>query len=291
MTPSEILAPCPAAQPVAWHLSVGVGIGILGFLGVVVPLVREHIGRREKAIWTALLAILLLLELRSIHLDQIQHDRELAFAACEQLHSFQKLAGTLDSTAAASKAQYESTIGQVNGVLGKTQTIAGIAEQNLENVTGGKSFGFVVPQVAGEAVPIPLLVWNSGDQILSGVNITIANTTHDPNWGNAFFAPIYIGTIGPHGHAPVPGIYAITPRPEPKSGQDNYWIEISAQNGTVEQSLLFRRGTKKNVPWAYSYFITKHEVAKNATKAMSKGTQYMKPLLTRGWSDEVEAPH
>jgi len=291
MFPSEILASCPAVEPVGWHLSVGVGIGILGFLGVVVPLVRERIGRKERAIWTALLAILLFLELRSIRLDQIQHDREQAFASCEQLQSFQKLAATLESTAAASKSQYESTIGQVNGILGKTQTIAGLAERNLQNVTGGKSFGFVVPQVSGGAVPIPLLVWNNGDEVLSGVTITIANTTHDPNWGSAFFAPIYIGTISPHGHAPVPGIYAITPRPEAKSGEDNYWIEVSAQNGTVDQSLWFRRGKKDPGAWAYSYMLTKHERTKKAIKNVPKGAQYMKPLLTRGWSDEVEAPH
>ena len=46
ITAPELLTPCPAIQPVAWHLSVGIGIGILGFLGVVVPLVRENIGRR-----------------------------------------------------------------------------------------------------------------------------------------------------------------------------------------------------------------------------------------------------
>ncbi len=292
MVPSELLAPCPSVQPVAWHISVGVGIGILGFLGVVVPLVREHIGRREKAIWTALMAILLFLELRSIHLDQIQHDREQAFAACKQLQSFQKLASTLDSTAAASKSQYESTIGKVNGVLTKTDAIAGLAEQNLNNVTGGKSFGFVVPQVAGESVPIPLLVWNEGDQVLSGVSITIANTTHDPNWGNAFFAPIYIGNIGPHGHAPVPGIYAITPQPEEKSGQCNYWIEISAQNGSVEESLWFRRSRKQDRPgWAYSYEVTRHQWIKKATKNSPKSSQIMKRILRRGWSDEIDAPH
>ncbi len=112
------LAPCPAVIPVSWHLSVGVGIGILGFLGVVVPLVRDKIGRWEKAVWVAVMALLLCLELRSIRLDQDQHDREQAFAACEQLNQFQKIADTLQSAIAASQAQFQSTMAGINTTLG-----------------------------------------------------------------------------------------------------------------------------------------------------------------------------
>jgi len=118
-----LLAPCPEVQPVAWHLSVGIGIGILGFLGVVVPLIRERISRREKAIWTALMALLLFLELRSIRLDEKQHDREQAFAACEQQRSFQEITDQANRNFDATATGLNSSIKGLGKLLGTTQTI------------------------------------------------------------------------------------------------------------------------------------------------------------------------
>jgi hypothetical protein len=51
-----------------WHPLVGFFIAILGLLGVLVPFLREHIGKREKALWTAVFCLLLLLEFRSMYL-------------------------------------------------------------------------------------------------------------------------------------------------------------------------------------------------------------------------------
>ena len=123
MATPALMAPCQAVQPVAWHLSVGIGIGILGFLGVVVPLVREHMGKKEKAIWTALLAILLILELRSIRLDEIQHDREQAFVACEQQHSFQEITDQANTNFDATAKDLNASITSLGRLLGTTQTI------------------------------------------------------------------------------------------------------------------------------------------------------------------------
>jgi hypothetical protein len=116
MVAPDILAPCPAIQPVAWHLSVGDGIGILGFLGVVAPLIREHMGRREKAIWTAVMAVLLYGELRSIRLDQIQHDREQAFADCQQLRSFKQIENGIEASIKNSQQQFQETISGLGGL-------------------------------------------------------------------------------------------------------------------------------------------------------------------------------
>jgi hypothetical protein len=68
-----------------WYPPVGFFIAILGFLGVLVPLFREWgvIGKREKAIWTALMFILVLLEIRSIYLDRAEHDSKEAAARKE----------------------------------------------------------------------------------------------------------------------------------------------------------------------------------------------------------------
>ena len=124
--------PCPEVQRVPWHLSIGMFIGVLGFLGVVVPLARERMGRKEKAMWTAMLAVLLYFELRSIHLDQVQHDREQAFAHCEQLQSFNQIATALSTSIKDSQQQFDATMGKINGVA--------------DNLSGGRSFAYMVPE-------------------------------------------------------------------------------------------------------------------------------------------------
>ncbi len=48
----------------------GVFIGMLALLGVVVPIVRERIGPREKAVWTAAFFVLLILELFAVYAER-----------------------------------------------------------------------------------------------------------------------------------------------------------------------------------------------------------------------------
>ena len=92
-----------------------------------------------------------------------------------------------------------------------------------------------------------------------------------------------------HDHAPVP--VSILPKPEEKSGQDNYWIMISAQNGTVSESLWFRVRKDGKLPWAYSYLVTKHLTLRKRRGPIPKGAQLMEPILRKLWSDEVETAH
>jgi len=265
----------------AWYPPIGVYIAILALLGVLVALLRDvtKIGRREKALWTAIMFILVLLEIKSIYQDRYAHDKEQSEARAEQLKQFDTIAKGINTTISNSQQQFDATIKRVEGV-------SRIAARGLENVTGGDSFGFVVPQAFGSQ-EVPLRIWNHGNQVLSGVTLTISRT-QDPDWGRAFYKPIFIGTIGPNDSVPVP--VTIIPKPEQKSGEDNYWIMISAQNGTVSESLWFRHG-RKSTPWAYSYLITKHVTLSKRKGVIPKGAQLMEPILYRPWSDEVDAPH
>lgn len=86
--------PCPVTVPPWWHVHPGVGwfIVIFGLVGVLVPLVRDKIGKREKAVWTSVLVIFAVLELRTIHYDSVEHDEANSHDRCVQLHSFQAIA-------------------------------------------------------------------------------------------------------------------------------------------------------------------------------------------------------
>ena len=96
----------------SWHPPVGVWIGILGLLGVVVPLIRDlgKIGKGERAMWTFVMFALLLLEIKSVYQDRSEHDREQAQARSEQLSEFGKIAAGINKTIDASKQQFEATM-------------------------------------------------------------------------------------------------------------------------------------------------------------------------------------
>jgi hypothetical protein len=253
-----------------WPFCPGVFIAILAFLAAAVTF-RDP-GKTEKAIWTLVFLGLMSAEVWMMGIDREANEIKERTAEQTQLKGFSDIGEGIKASIAESDRNFAATIGKTN--------------QILKNVTGGDSFGFLVPQPWGEQ--IPLLVWNHGEQPLTGVTITIART-QEPDWGNAFYRPIFIGTIGPHDHAPVPGF--LLPRPDAKSGQDAYWIMIAAQNGTVSQSLYFRKNRKGTVPWAYNYTVSKPVTLTKPRGPIPKGATLMEPLLTRHWSDEVDEPH
>jgi hypothetical protein len=95
-----------------WHPLVGVCIAALGLLGVLVPLIREKIGRREKAAWTLLLLALLLYEIKSVYQDRNEHDREQAALRTEQLAEFNRIADGMErSIVGMEKLMSEATGG------------------------------------------------------------------------------------------------------------------------------------------------------------------------------------
>jgi hypothetical protein len=82
-----------AAEIWEWHPPVGVYIGILGLLAVVVPLVREKAGKKERAAWTALMFTLLLLEIKSIYQDRDEHQQQFASTLAAMKQVFNEITG------------------------------------------------------------------------------------------------------------------------------------------------------------------------------------------------------
>jgi hypothetical protein len=115
-----------------WYPPVGVFIAILGLLGVLVPLFRDlaKIGKREKALWTAVLFLLVGLEIRSIYLERAEHDRKEAEARATQLKGFNDIAGGIKETIQQSQQQFAATMGGIN--------------QNIGTVTGADSFCYMI---------------------------------------------------------------------------------------------------------------------------------------------------
>jgi hypothetical protein len=258
------------------HLPLpGFGIAVVAVLAAAMSLQGE-IPQAQKAFWMLIIGAFVVTEFRAIRKDRDEYAKAEASRRTQERESFKGIADGITRAIADSDKNF-------NNVMDKTNQV-------LANITGGNSFGFVVPQPWGER--IPLLLWNHGDQPLSGVTLTVART-QEPDWGSDFFKPIFIGTVGPHGFAPVPVF--LTPRPEAKSGQDHYWITVSAQNGTVSESLYLRKNRKGTVPWAYSYTVTKDVPVTKAKgpipKDIPRNATLMDIILVRHWSDEVDEPH
>jgi hypothetical protein len=115
------------------------------------------------------------LEIRTIYLDQAQHDREQAFARCQQLESFQKIADTLDKAISYSSAQFAATMTNMGKILTKqdatlNQTMGGTGypeflatfpldptskEMSVFVITPGKSWPHGHIPTPEETAPLP----------------------------------------------------------------------------------------------------------------------------------------
>ena len=121
------------------HPPVGIFIGLLGLLGVVVPLVRklETMGRWEKAGWTLIMFVLMGLELRSIDRDRADNEMKQAAARTELLTNFQKIANGITSEITTSKTGFDAT-------MKRSDTILNGIDENIKIANGGDSYAYVV---------------------------------------------------------------------------------------------------------------------------------------------------
>jgi hypothetical protein len=119
----------------SWHPWPGLFIAILGFVGVLVPFFRDlsKIGRRERALWTAVMFTLVTLEIRSLKLaaNDFENDRK------EQNSRFGQIADGLQTTIRNNQTQFDATM---QGM----RTLAALASDNVKTVTGGDSFCYMV---------------------------------------------------------------------------------------------------------------------------------------------------
>lgn len=104
-----------------WHPPVGSFIAVLAVIGVLVPWFRGDASRREKAMWTIAMFVLLGLELRTLYRDRTEHDEEQTTARCQQLQSFQRIATSLDTAIAQSADQFRQTAQGLDATIKETK--------------------------------------------------------------------------------------------------------------------------------------------------------------------------
>ena len=237
---------------VAWdwwsrHPPVGLWIGILGLLGVLVPLIRkvDEMGKREKALWTFVMFALLLLEIKSVYQDRNEHDKAEREARQRSEENFKSIANGITATIAATEKQFEATMSEEETILETTQAAAKLTEKNLENVTGANSVGYIVPQWDGTFV-----LHNEGSSILSGVSISIRHRIT-----NVIYQSGALGTVSPGGFVPLPEVHI--PPLDFTHDLDGLTVFITTQSGFFAEVITFRKGSG-GFPFAYMLQVTKH---------------------------------
>jgi hypothetical protein len=133
----------------AWYPPIGVYIAVLAFLGVLVPFFRDisKIGKREKAVWTAIMFLLVFLEIKSIYQDRNTHENEQSNAREEQLKEFQTIADGIDRSLINSQQQFNATMGRINTTLATS-------ERTLRNTIPTASLEFQEMRFYGPSLPI-----------------------------------------------------------------------------------------------------------------------------------------
>ncbi len=101
-------------------------------------------GRNEKAIWTSLMVLLLLFEVRTLYLDRDEHDAEQAQARCEEIERFGQIAGQLQQAIKESEQQFGITIEGVQEASDKARVASEKAAEAVDAITGGKSYCYAV---------------------------------------------------------------------------------------------------------------------------------------------------
>jgi hypothetical protein len=136
-----------AATIWAWHPPVGTWVAILGALGVLVPLLRDvgQMGKKEKALWTAVMFALLFLEVRTLYRDRRDHDNEQQESRERSERNFQSIANGIQAAITQSQVQFEATLDRSEKIIRQNKNTLGQVNEAIKTVTGGDSFaGFLL---------------------------------------------------------------------------------------------------------------------------------------------------
>lgn len=234
-----------------FHLRApGKAIGVLAVMATLMAL-RGEMGHREKSLWMLALFAFLFIEFRAINKDRTDHDLEVRAEREQFGANFKSIAEGLNTSITTSQKQFEAMMRRTNSVL--------------TSVTGGTAFAVVMPStfVRGDN-EFPLLIENHGDQILTGVTVTVYKYgVFTPGTSGEIVQSvnnrINVGTL----HVGERLVLATRIRPLgamefEEKGVHMYraFIFVAAQNFTTEELLDFKKGVDGT--WLFKYMTSEN---------------------------------
>lgn len=110
-----------------WYPAVGICSVIVGVVGAAAPFIwklEKKENARKRGIWIAIMATLMVLELRSIHLDRAENERKENEARKSQLQNFDKIGSGITDSITQAKRHFDRT-------MQKFELVTGIQKQTL----------------------------------------------------------------------------------------------------------------------------------------------------------------
>jgi hypothetical protein len=285
-----MIHPCPEIQYHwwSWYPPVGIFIAIVTLFTYLYD--RKHPASTVKITRTVIVTLLVLLEIRSIKLDQKRHDEEQAIAHCELLNNFEAIANKLKQDADQNKLHFDQTMEQEKGILATAREVEELSLDNLKNITGGESFGYAVP-FSTQADTSTLILRNDGDHVLTGVTVIVEqllngclmepNAKCVPRFDTGMMQPIDMGTLGPHQRKPIPRHVIFDPT---GAGSSVYFIRVNAQNGQAIEQIQFRRSSVHQ-GYAYSFKVVRTFRGKPSRSDFKLGNEEFRTLRTEDWTE------
>jgi hypothetical protein len=217
---------------------VGVFIALLGLLAVLVPIFRDlaKMSKREKAIWTAVMFTLMLLEIKSIYQDRAHHDREQAAARATELAGFAQTANGINSTISNGQRQFAATMSRF--------------DENLNTMTGGNSYCYFSFNFDG----LPKLL-HRGKYTLYDLRVNFLDAKQSFIVGTEWLvgSPIVIGDFADGSSQLITGMQK---PPDLSTGQVNLLIFFGARNGFWYERY---RGLYKEGNWVEAIRVSKQD--------------------------------
>src|SRR5713101_4057431 len=203
-----------------WHLPAP-NKAVLSLASVAALMVLAEMRPIHKAVYFFLIVALVFTENRAIDKDRRDFAENEAGRREQENAQFQKIADGLSSSIQLNQQQF-------------AETKSGI-ERSIATVTGGKSFAIVTPQVWSGMVPIPLSIYNYGNQTLTGVTVNIYGKEEWNKPRGLFEAPtINVGTL----HAGEMKLLKESITPSPDSGFSDNGLKVDRFRFILQRRIL-----------------------------------------------------
>jgi hypothetical protein len=268
-----------------WYVipSPGKAVASLAAVATVMTF-RGELKGVEKTFLTLALFLFVWIEIRAIDKDQADNEERQRKFFEVQKTSFGQIATQASTNFSDTTGKLTSAIDGLNAVLGTTQSVAAIAKQNLEAVSGGTSFAYVIPDnqefqkggvtIQHEGAAFSMTLINHGNNMLTGVSVTIAKVVDQSGKTDyGVLRPYAMGTLAKQGSLKLP----VFIKPETNDqGLYHYVIMVSAQNGTIMENLYFRPSKDGN-GWAYKFNVVRNLPGKSDIKILN--TDWKEPVI------------
>jgi len=240
-----------------------------------------------KLMWVVVLVCMLVAEFHAIDRDRAESDKKQRESLNMQARQFQQVLDQASRNATIAEKKLKNSIDAANATLQKTQAVADLAKDNLENVTGGNSFAFVYPDIIEGEPTFQLKIHNDGKQILSGVVVTmyrvIAGIPGPGYLGDVVTVDrkvTNVGVIAPNEGRSLPDSF-MTPIVR-SDGTATYRLWINAQNQGVAENIELRPSID-GLSLASRVTVYRRVEGAHRHGDIQDGKFWARPLKDTGW--------